>query len=81
MRLIVLPLSQPDKSLKQQVTDEAVNKAVNKTHAETRIETQREEKFKFARLMLLDGEDYLKVMRYTGLTRKEIEQIQLPLEA
>lgn len=51
---------------------EAVNKAV----LETRQETSLEERTEFARLMLLDGQDYLKVMQFTRLTRKEIEQIQ-----
>ena len=125
MRLIVLPLTQTDKSLKQQLTEDAVelakqvtdeaqqlfiiagiltatDKFVDREYSnqikewikmtkvarlfeeekikavdETRIETRLE----IARNMLLNGEDILKVMVYTDLTRKEIEQIQLPLKA
>ena len=60
---------------------EAVNEAVNKTRAETRAETSLEERMELAKVMLIDGEDYLKIMKYTRLTRKDIEQIQQSLGA
>ena len=52
---------------------EAVNEAVNKA--------RREEKFALAKSLLVDGEDYIKVMKYTGLTRAEVDQIRESLKA
>ena len=55
---------------------EAVNKAVN----ESRLAFQAQI-LQNAKTMLLDGEDYLKVMKYTGLTREEVDQIQASIGA
>ena len=51
---------------------EAVNAAVNTAVNETR----RNEQIRFARSLLADGEDILKVMKHTGLTRAELDEIQ-----
>jgi len=119
MRLIVLPLTQPDKTRKQkliedtialakQVQDEnqqlfivagiltATNKFIDQAYSksikewikltkvarlfeEEKIEAvngaDRNARVRVAREMLLAGEDLLKVMKYTMLTRMEIDEI------
>jgi hypothetical protein len=50
---------------------EAVNQAV--------VKAVKDNSFQTARLMLLDGDDYLKVMKCTGLTRDEVSQVQATL--
>ena len=47
---------------------EAVNKAVNEAY------------YSMAEKMLLDNEDIIKIMRYTGLPKNEILKIQEELE-
>ena len=42
------------------------------------LDTQRKE---FAKSLLLEGEDVLKVMKLTRLTRKEIDEIQASISA
>ena len=129
MKLIVLPLTQPDKSHKQhliestvdlakQVSNEATqvfilagiltatNKFIDRNYAnqikewikmtqvarlyeeekieavnKARLETNLKERKNIARLMLQDGEDYLKIMKYTQLTHKELEQMRQSLDA
>jgi hypothetical protein len=46
--------------------------AINKT----RIEVDRENAIKFAKKMLINGEDILKIMEYTELTEEEIEKLK-----
>jgi len=48
---------------------------------EGRAEGHYEMQVKMAQSLLKDGEDYLKVMRYTELSRDEINRIQLTLGA
>lgn len=47
---------------------DAINRAVNKT----KLEGKRQ----IAESMLLDGEDIVKIMRYTKLSHEEVEEIQ-----
>ena len=67
--------------------------AVNAARAEARIEGrvegrvegraegQYEMQVKMAQSLLIDGEDYLKVMKHTGLTRDEVNRVQMSLGA
>ena len=59
---------------------EAVNKAVDKAVNESRLAFHAQI-LENARTMLLDGEDYLKVMKYTGLTREEVDQVMASIGA
>jgi len=52
--------------------NKAVNKAVAKTKAETKAETQSHSQKQFAKAMKAGGEAMDKIMRYTGLSRREI---------
>jgi len=52
--------------------DKAVNKAVAKTKAETKAETKNHSQKQFAKAMKAGGEAMDKIMRYTGLSRREI---------
>ena len=53
---------------------EAVNKARQEAHQEIKEQINM-----IARNFLLKGDDYLKVMECTGLTRDEVEQLQKTL--
>ena len=131
LRLIVLPLTQPDKNRKQRLTEDSValakqikdeqqqvfsiagilvatNKfidceysnqikewirmtkvarlfeeekieAVIKARKEAREEAQEKVKLEIALNMLQIGDDYLKVMQCTGVTREEIDRLQKSL--
>ena len=127
LRLIILPLTQPDKTQKQQLIENAIslakqiedeqrqlfciagiitatNKFIDRSYknnilewmkmtqvarwyeeekieavSEARRETHREAQLDFAKAMLLDDEDYLKIMKYTGLKKAEVEQLQQTL--
>ena len=57
---------------KIEAVNKAVSKAVSKAVNKTRLETQTNIALNMMRL----GVDYLEVMEYTGLTRKEIERLQ-----
>jgi len=52
--------------------NKAVNKAVAKTKAETKAETKSHSQKQFAKAMKAGGEAMDKIMRYTGLSRREI---------
>ena len=56
---------------------EAVNKAIN----ETVLATSKKERTQFASAMLAEGEDILKIMKFTKLTRSEIEALLAPESA
>jgi len=55
---------------------EAVNEAVNEAVAEAVTHTLANERTRTAREMLAAGEDILKVMRFTKLTRAELDKMQ-----
>ena len=124
LKLIILPLTQPDKSRKQQLIEDTVNLArqlsdekqqlfavagvltatdkfidrsysdqikewvrmtkVSRLFEEEKIEAVnvalREKTLQIARNLLLDGIDYLKVMKCTGLTREEVDSVRLSIE-
>ena len=116
MRLIILPLTQPDKKRKQQLIENTValikrvqdddqqafmlagiltatNKFIDPMYAEkvkewlkmTKVarllidEAMEERSVEIARKMLADDESLLRIMKYTDLTREEVEQLQLEL--
>jgi len=125
MRLIILPLTQPDKARKQkliedmidlakQVQDEqqqlfivagiltSTNKFIDREYSkqvkewikltkvarlfeEEKIEAVNdaldEQVRAFAKSLLLDGEDVLKVMKHTKLTRKEVDELRVSVGA
>jgi len=64
-----------DMTLKQLVDtgiDEAIDKAVNKAVTKTKAETKSRSQKQFAKAMKAGGEAMDKIMRYTGLSRREI---------
>jgi len=56
---------------------EAVNKAVSDAVRKTRNEAQSQ----IAQKMLISGDDFLKVMECTGLTRAEVDKVQMSISA
>ena len=120
MKLIILPLTQPDKTLKQKLIEDTIDlakqiqdelqqltvmagiitatdkfidrdylkqlrewmkltkfaKLIEEEKYEAINETRREEREQFARAMLADGDDIGKIMKYTKLTRDEIEALR-----
>ena len=120
LRLIVLPLTQPDKTRKQRLIEDSVelakrlhdeklqlfvvagiltatDKFVDRSYSDqikewikmTKVarlfeeekieainETRREERFNIAKNLLQYGMDRLDVMKLTGLTRSEVEQVR-----
>ena len=60
---------------------EAVNTAVNAAVKTTFNEAVKGERMRTAREMLEAGEDILKVMQITRLTRAELEEAQIPMSA
>jgi len=129
MRLIVLPLTQPDKARKQRLIEDtialakrvqvehqqlfivagiltATNKFIDQEYSksikewikmtkvarlfeEEKIEAvneavsgaDRNARIRFAKSLLSDGEDILKVMKHTGLNRAELDDIQTSISA
>ena len=53
----------------------AYQKGKAEGRAEGKAEGSEEAKVNFARLMLSEGEDIVKVVKYTGLSREEIEHL------
>ena len=55
---------------------EAVNEAVKEAVKEAVNEAAKDNARSFAKEMLLDNEDIIKIMKYSKLTKKEINGIQ-----
>ena len=125
MKLIILPLTQPDKILKQKLIEDTIDlakqikdemqqltvmagiitatdkfidrdylklirewmkltkfaKLIEEEKYEAINETRREEREQFALAMLVDGDDLGKIMKYTKLTRDEIESLRSSIGA
>ena len=63
---------------KMDAVNNAVNKAVKEV-TEAKDKERKDDKIKLVKEMLTDGEDMIKIMRYSKLTRKEIQKIQSEL--